>query len=103
MVALNWDAWNPCLYVGLTAIICATLIANAAFNVMLRRTLDEEFEVGYRVGYRAGRRTPQVTMAVADLDTFRQRRMKHGGVSQAPVGTLAGDRPPARRDAAYPD
>ena len=97
IIVTHFDGTNAWFFCGLTLSLAGMFSINAAFNITLRRSLDEEFEAGYRVGYRAGRRAPIVAQTVADLETFRQRRREDGRVSQAPIRALAGDRPHARR------
>lgn len=101
LVALHFDTDEEWMFVGLTLLIFGAMFGNAAFNVMLRRSMDEEFEAGYRVGYRAGRRAPLVDTAVSDLDTFRIRRKDiDGRIPQAPIRAVAGDSAPPRRSKA---
>lgn len=85
LMVSHFDAMIPWFFVGLTLLLCGSVLFNAGLITQRSRTLDEEFDAGYRVGYRAGRRVGGPTLVHLD-DRRRDARL-----SQAPLGAVAGD------------
>lgn len=111
VAATHFEARDPWLLVGLTLVLVGGTVANSGYIAMRARSMDEEFEAGYRVGYRAGRRAPRLEAAPSvtpirrvphGLSAF-SKAVQNGGIPEAPVRSVAGDRADAGWAQAHPN
>jgi len=94
LVVFHFHPAEPLFYIGLTLMLTAVIVVNTGHIVIRARSLDAEFDAGYRVGYRAGRRVPLTKVLTHGRHVVGESR--HGGISQASVGAVAGHGPGSR-------
>jgi hypothetical protein len=102
LIVVHFDPAEPLFYIGLTLMLTAAIVVNTGHVVIRARSLDAEFDAGYRVGYRAGRRVP-LTKVLTPIRHHIAGESRHGGISQAPVGAVAGHGPGSRWAPEDPD